>query len=151
MKLRTLVAMALMMTAHAAWGRAPGLDAKEVSLLAMIANPQAFDGQLVRVKGVAQFSQLKQVICVSRDDIEASVTKNCVWLVLDPDHSRDEAVYMLGMPPGYVEVVAKFIADKEGSSRYSGVLAVEGALQHVPLSAHLADPSLRSVRTRSIR
>lgn len=76
----------LINAAHAApyvnYGK-PDYSAKDISLVALIANPDAYDGKPVRVIGAFQLEFEGNELCLHKEDLVQGLTKNCVWI--EPD------------------------------------------------------------------
>jgi hypothetical protein len=55
-----------------------------VSLIHIIQQPDLYSGKPVRVVGVARVGMEATALYVSQDDLRNAVTKNALWLTLDP-------------------------------------------------------------------
>jgi len=66
-----------------------------VSLIRLIANPDAFDGKLVRVIGYVRIEHEGHAIYLHREDYVKALSKNGLWLAANdsaPEGSREAAV-----------------------------------------------------------
>ena len=79
---------------------------KDVSLLALIGNPERFHGQRVRVIGYARFGMEDTLLLPYREDHMAGHPTNGVWLDMDPLTPR--------VRQGYVIVEGSFNKDNTG-------------------------------------
>lgn len=57
----------------------------DVSLINLIATPREFDGKLVRVRGFARLEFEGTAIYLHREDYLQGITKNGLWLDVEPD------------------------------------------------------------------
>ncbi|WP_068773573.1 hypothetical protein [Paenibacillus sp. FJAT-26967] len=57
----------------------------EVSIINLISNPEKYDGELIRVVGVANIAFESNALYLSKEDYKNSITKNAVWLKLNYD------------------------------------------------------------------
>jgi hypothetical protein len=79
--LAVLVALAGVVRQSAPAGQPPDADRMiDVSLIRLIANPEAFDGKLVRVHGFVRVEHEGTSVYLHREDFERSLTKNGLWL-----------------------------------------------------------------------
>ena len=60
--------------------------ARRVSLVQLIATPEKFEGQRVRVKGFCRFVFEEQSLYLHREDSELLNTANAVWLATAQGH-----------------------------------------------------------------
>ncbi|HEX4606690.1 MAG TPA: hypothetical protein VH092_00650 [Urbifossiella sp.] len=68
---------------------------ESVSLVRLIANPDAYDGKMVRVFGYVRVEHEGTAVYLHRDDCEHMLTKNGLWLAAGestPPGSREAAV-----------------------------------------------------------
>jgi hypothetical protein len=76
----------------------PGSSARQplaVSLLQLIATPDAFEGKYVRVHGFVRIEHEGTAVYLHREDFEHMLTKNGLWLAANdatPDGSREAQV-----------------------------------------------------------
>src|SRR4051794_20900429 len=101
-----LLASAGWAAANAAGGNAPAEEEKpgsspqqplSVSLLQLIATPDAFDGKYVRVHGFVRIEHEGTAIYLHREDAELMLTKNGLWLAANDAAPR--APRRLGSKP----------------------------------------------------
>jgi hypothetical protein len=98
-------------SASAAAGPAPDRPVA-VSLVQLIANPDAFDGKLVRVTGFVRVEHEGTAIYLHREDWEHMLTKNGLWLAANdsaPEGSREA-----GVNNRYALIEGRFNAKKKG-------------------------------------
>jgi len=99
-----LLAVAGWVAAHAADGKGPAAGGKPgsspqtplaVSLLQLIATPDAFEGKYVRVQGFVRIEHEGSAIYLHREDWEHMLTKNGLWLAASdsaPEGSKEAEV-----------------------------------------------------------
>jgi hypothetical protein len=83
-----------------------------VSLVQLIATPEAFDGRLVRVQGFVRIEHEGTAVYLHRDDCEHMLTKNGLWLAVNdsaPEGSREA-----GVNNRYALIEGRFTAKKKG-------------------------------------
>jgi hypothetical protein len=107
--------------ANATGGKAPAEEEKPgssprqplwVSLLQLIATPDAFDGKYVRVLGFVHIGHEATAIYLHREDSEHMLTKNGLWLEASdaaPEGSKEAQVQ-----DRYALVEGRFTAKKKG-------------------------------------
>lgn len=66
----------------------PDVDAEDVSLIQLLANPQAYDGKIVRIIGFIHLEFEGNVIYLHEDDFRYGLTKNGLWIDLPRDISQ---------------------------------------------------------------
>lgn len=99
----------------AAGGEKSGSSPKEplaVSLLQLIATPDAFDGKYVRVQGFVRIGHEGTAVYLHREDAERMLTKNGLWLAADdaaPEGSKEAKV-----TDRYALIEGRFAAKKKG-------------------------------------
>ena len=57
-------------------------NSERVSLVRILANPEAMDGHTVSVGGYMHLEFEGDQLCLHRDDVEQMIVTNCVWLSL---------------------------------------------------------------------
>jgi hypothetical protein len=83
-----------------------------VSLLQLIATPDAFDGKFVRVLGFVRIEHEGTAIYLHREDAENMLTKNGLWLAANdaaPEGSKEAQVQ-----GRYALIEGRFTAKKQG-------------------------------------
>lgn len=94
-----------------------------VPLVALIANPEAYDGRYVEVTGYLNLEFEGNGLFVSKADFDAYITQNAVWI----DGPRDKAVRR-ALTRHYVTASGIFRAGDHGSyNAYRGKLVVDHA------------------------
>jgi len=70
----------------------PGYDAtvQDVSILQLIANPQAYDGNRVRFIGFLRIEFEGDAIYLHREDFEYAITQNAVWIDIPREMTKQE-------------------------------------------------------------
>lgn len=90
-----------------------------VSLLQLIATPDAFDGKYVRVHGFVRIEHEETAIYLHREDAEHMLTKNGLWLAANDvatEGSKEAQV-----KDRYALIEGRFVANKKGHrSLWSG-------------------------------
>lgn len=64
------------------WG-AVGDSVERVSLVALIARPELYEGKAVRVIGAFRLEFEGNAVCLHSEDIEKGISNNCLWISLD--------------------------------------------------------------------
>jgi hypothetical protein len=94
-------------------------EPKDVSLLAVIANPTEYHGKLLRVIGFCRLEFEGNALYLHREDFERGIAKNAVWLNVGwpvPENRRN-------LSDEYVLVEAVFDAEERGHmGAFSGML-----------------------------
>jgi hypothetical protein len=94
--------------------------APQVSLIKLIANPQAFDGKVVRVVGYLHVEFEGNAIYLHRDDFEHAIYENSIWIHLPKDIPQAQ---IKTVNDRYVICTARFIASRHGHmGMFSGEL-----------------------------
>jgi hypothetical protein len=113
-----LLAIAGWAAANAGSGKARAAEEKppkqplSVSLLQLIATPDAFDGKYVRVHGFVRIEHEGTAIYLHREDAEHMLTKNGLWLAANdaaPEGSKEAKV-----KDRYALIEGRFTAKKKG-------------------------------------
>jgi hypothetical protein len=92
-------------------GSSPGQPVS-VSLIRLIATPEAFDGAYVRVFGFVRIEHEGTAVYLHREDAEHMLTKNGLWLAANdaaPEGSREARV-----KDRYALIEGRFSASKKG-------------------------------------
>jgi hypothetical protein len=116
-----LLAIAGWATANAAGGKAPAEGEKpgsspqqplSVSLLQLIATPDAFDGKYVRVFGFVRIEHEGTSIYLHHEDSEHSLYKNGLWIVCA--ETAAEGSKEAQVKDRYALIEGRFAANKKG-------------------------------------
>ena len=100
---------------------------QDISLVALLANPAAFDGKAVRVEGFVTLEFEGSAIYLDREAYAAGLRRNAVW-VDGPGSSAREARH--SPAPRYAAVDGVFHADAHGHmGAFSGELSEVGVIQ----------------------
>jgi hypothetical protein len=83
-----------------------------VSLVRLIATPQAFDGKYVQVTGFVGIEHEGTAIYLHRDDWQHMLTKNGVWLVMSDIPSNDSPEEKVN--ERYALIEGRFVASNHG-------------------------------------
>ena len=73
----------------------PKNGVKSLSLIALIANPDKYDGEFVRVEGSFRLEFEGSAICVSKDDLNYRIEKNCLTFNVDQDLLKSSDIIQL--------------------------------------------------------
>jgi hypothetical protein len=60
-----------------------------VSLISLIANPQKFSGQKVRVIGYLHLEFESNGLYLNKDDFKNGISKNAIWIEMGPKHPEN--------------------------------------------------------------
>jgi hypothetical protein len=100
-----------------------------VSLVRLIATPQAFDGKYVQVMGFVSIEHEGTAIYLHRDDWQHMVTKNGIWLVVSDIPSKDSPEEKVN--ERYALIEGRFVASNHGHrDLWSG--AIEKVTRMIP-------------------
>jgi hypothetical protein len=86
-------------------------EAQQVSLIQLIANPQAYDHKLVRVIGYLDLQFEGNAIYFHSGDFEHAIYENSIWINLPKDISPTQ---IKSVNDHYVICTARFIANRHG-------------------------------------
>ncbi len=111
----------------------PDVEAKDVSLIQLIANPQTYDHKIVRVIGYLRIEFEGNALYFHRDDLELGMTRNGVWIDLPKDMTPAQSKIVNNQ---YVICTARFVAGRHGhmglfSGEFDEVTRLE-AWPHMP-------------------
>ena len=82
---RISVALCLLVVLMSALAGAVEAESKPVSLIALIANPEKYQGKRIAVEGVARLEPEAHLLYLSPSDAEHLNQANAVWLELEDD------------------------------------------------------------------
>jgi hypothetical protein len=85
-------------------------DARTDSLVAVLANPSAYEGRVISIRGFVNLEKNGDAIYLSADDYRWSITANAIWLHMP--HCASRAGESVGQ--GYMTVVGNFTAKLHG-------------------------------------
>ena len=95
-------------------------EAPQVSLIKLIANPQAYNHKIVRLIGYLHLEFEGNAIYLHQDDFEHGIYENSIWINLPKDISQ---VQIKAVNDHYVICTARFIASQHGHmGMFSGEL-----------------------------
>lgn len=107
-----------------------------VSLVALLANPRQFDDQLVMVSGFLHLEYEGDALYLSKDDFDAFLTKNAVWV---DGPKFEELAARRSLSGRYVTVTGRFDADRGGHlGTYAASLESASHIRVVPSRWELA-------------
>jgi hypothetical protein len=77
------------------WVAQPSIAAEtiDVSIVQLIANPQQFDGKIVRIIGFARLEFEGDSIYLHREDYEHGITKNGLWMDVPNDMRKRDTEF----------------------------------------------------------
>jgi hypothetical protein len=87
------------------------IDADDVSLVQLIANPAKYDGKIVRITGFLHLEFEGNVIYLHAEDFRFSLTKNGIWINVPRDMTKEQ---MKAVNDQYVICTARFNARNSG-------------------------------------
>jgi hypothetical protein len=87
------------------------IAADEVSLIQLIANPQAYDGKTVRIIGFLHLEFEGNVIYLHNEDFRYGLGKNGLWIEIPRDMTKEQ---MKAVNDQYVICTARFVAKMHG-------------------------------------
>lgn len=121
-------------------GWASATPVKDVSIVQLIANPERYDGQDVRVIGFMRLEFEGDALYLHREDFEHSILNNGVWIDLTDSQQKSSAKFN----NSYVLVEGRFSASEKGHLElWSGSLQRISRLNPWPI-----DRGKRTLRKR---
>lgn len=122
--MRTGIVLFLLMVSMTAIAE-PGKVVHEVSIVQLIANPDAFDGKYVRVIGFLRLEFEGDSLYLHREDYEKGISKNGLWISTNEELQRNAEKYNLV----YVLIEGTFNSSFTGHlSGWSGALKTSKGL-----------------------
>ena len=85
-----------------------------VSLAALIATPNKFDGQVVRVRGFVKMEFEGNMVCLHKEDADQWQSKNCLWLDTESLGTSGPRGVVETVRENYAEVIGVFHQDISG-------------------------------------
>ena len=86
----------------------------DVSLINLIATPEKYDGKLVRVIGISFLEFESNGLYLSKEDLENGVTKNALWIEINPQTVGKTEKELSKYNGKYILVEGVFIKDNTG-------------------------------------
>lgn len=86
-------------------------NAEQVSLIQLIANPQAYDHKVVRIIGYLHLEFEGNAVYLHRDDFEHAIYENSLWINPPKDISPTQ---IKAVNDHYVICTARFVANRHG-------------------------------------
>jgi hypothetical protein len=87
------------------------ITADDVSLIQLIANPQLYDGKIVRIIGFLHLEFEGNVIYLHNEDFRYGLTKNGLWIEIPKDMTKEQ---MKAVNDQYVICTARFVSKMHG-------------------------------------
>jgi hypothetical protein len=104
--------------------------AHHVSLIELIANPEAYDGKRAQVEGYLHLGFEHQAIYLHQEDFELGMSKNALWVDLSGEIGWKQS---LGLSDRYVICAGTFRARDLGHmAAFSGAIASVTRLEPIP-------------------
>jgi hypothetical protein len=91
-------------------GSANADQPKDVSMIQLIADPQRFDGQAIRIIGFLRLEYEGNAVYLHREDFEKSILQNGIWIDLTDSQLRSSSK----LNNGYVLVEGTFSSSEKG-------------------------------------
>ena len=96
-----------------------GEEPVDVTLVQLIANPEKFDGKLIRVIGFLRLEFEGDVLYLHREDYENSILGNGIWVDVNPEITKQNKTLNMH----YVLLVGVFSSSERGHmGMWSGTL-----------------------------
>jgi hypothetical protein len=89
----------------------PDIAGEDVSLIQLIANPQAYDNKTVRITGFLHLEFEGNVIYLHREDFQYGLTKNGLWIDVPKDMTKEQ---IKAVNDQYVICTGRFVAGMHG-------------------------------------
>lgn len=113
-KLVGLAAIFLVSTCYGYGDAYHGDDLYRISLINLIATPEKFHNKKVRVIGAGRLEFEGNAICLSKDDIAYRISRNCLWINIDPETIRATQEKLEEFNGKYVLIEGVFNAENTG-------------------------------------
>lgn len=91
-------------------GLANADEPKDVSMIQLIADPQRFDGQAIRIIGFLRLEFEGNAVYLHREDFEKSILQNGIWIDLTESQLQSSS----NLNNGYVLVEGTFSSSEKG-------------------------------------
>ena len=98
-----------------------GNTIQDVSMVALLANPDAFNGKNIHVVGALNLEFENRMLCLHSEDIVKGIEKNCIWVQFDNNALQKSEEDLLLFKNYYVVVEGIFDSSSK-NSRCSGAL-----------------------------
>jgi len=89
-------------------------DAKELSIINLIATPQAFDNNKIRIFGVVNLEFEGNKICLDKASYEHWISKNCLWIDLNYKKLKTDFEHLKSYNGKYVLLEGTFKQNRYG-------------------------------------
>ena len=98
-------------------------NVERVSIIALIANPEKYDGKAVRVEGAIQLDFEADAICLHQEDLVRGISSNCLWVEPDLKALNSDLATIQKYSHKYVLIEGVFKKDELGHrGAYSGAI-----------------------------
>lgn len=102
------------------WG-AVGDSVESVSLVALIARPELYEGRSVRVIGAFRLEFEGDAVCLHSEDIVKRISDNCLWVSLDYAKLNANPEELEALSGGHALLEGTFTSKRRGHfGMYSG-------------------------------
>ena len=92
---------------------------EDLSIIALIANPNLYNGKRVRIIGAINLNFENQMICLHAEDIDKVINKNCLWVSIDSKNAARSDDDLARLGHNYV-IVEGIFDSSSAKSRCSG-------------------------------
>ena len=89
----------------------PDIQADDVSLIQLIASPEAYDKKVVRITGFLHLEFEGNAIYLHNEDFRYGLTKNALWIDVPKDMTREQIKIVNDQ---YVICTGRFVASMHG-------------------------------------
>lgn len=89
-------------------------DAPNVSLADLIAAPEKYANWMIRTQGAFRIEFEGNALCLTPDDLERRVTKNCLWIDLDEKVLQASAQQVAALNGEFVRLEGIFRVNEHG-------------------------------------
>jgi hypothetical protein len=89
----------------------PDIQADDVSLIQLIANPEAYDKKMVRITGFLHLEFEGNAIYFHNEDFRYGLTKNALWIDIPKDMTREQIKIVNDQ---YFICTGRFVASMHG-------------------------------------
>ena len=89
-------------------------NSNRTSIIQLISTPEKFDGKIVRVIGAVNFEFEGNQLCLHKEDLENSISENCLWLEVENNSLQTNYLGLTGYNGTYIILEGIFRKNKKG-------------------------------------
>ena len=109
-KMKLIASVCILLLVAPLVGRVKAEEPVDVTLVQLIANPQQFDGKLIRVIGFLRLEFEGNVLYLHREDYEHAILGDGIWVDVTPEMAKQSATLKMN----YVLLEGVFSSSNRG-------------------------------------